>query len=87
MDENPYQKFVTMFRNPDPADGWQMCEGKVISVRPDAPYRFEVFGLIFQEGQGIRCNQQLVNGLQVGDRLLCLADASTLYILMKVVPL
>lgn len=87
MDENPYQKFVGMFRNPDPADGWQLCEGKVLSVPPYGPYRFEAFGLIFQEGQGVCCNAQLVGGLKMGDRLLCLVDASTLYILMKVVTL
>lgn len=58
MDENPYQKFVTMFRNPDPADGWQLCEGVVRSVQPTS---VEAFGLLFA-GNGLRINQQLLSG-------------------------
>lgn len=56
MDENPYQKFVGMFRNPDPADGWQLTEGTVKTVRPLA---VEAFGLLFS---GVKVNAQLVTG-------------------------
>lgn len=58
MDENPYQKFVGMFRNPDPADGWQMTEGTVKTVQPTS---VEAFGLLFA-GDGILINQQLLTG-------------------------
>lgn len=56
MDENPYQKFVGMFRKPDPADGWQLTEGTVKTVRPLA---VEAFGLLFS---GVKVNAQLVAG-------------------------
>lgn len=56
MDENPYQKFVGMFRNPDPADGWQLTEGTVKTVQPLA---VEAFGLLFS---GVKVNAQLVTG-------------------------
>lgn len=60
MDENPYQKFVGMFRNPDPADGWQLCEG---TVKTAQPVTVEAFGLLFA-GDGLRINAQLLAGWQ-----------------------
>lgn len=56
MDENPYQKFCALFRNPDPADGWQLCEGTVKTVQP---VTVEAFGLLFT---GVRVNAQLLGG-------------------------
>lgn len=58
MGDNPYRVFCNMFRNPDPADGWQFCEGVVRSLQPVS---VEAFGLIFSGGN-LRINSQLLAG-------------------------
>lgn len=60
MEENPYLEFSRMFRNPDPSDGMQLCEGTVRSV---SPLSVSAFNLVFS-GPDVKVNAQLLAGWQ-----------------------